>query len=109
MLDYHALAEKTFDYVVEMRRYFHKYPELSRQEVETSKRICQELAGMNVEFKAYPDNTVVAIIDSGKPGKTLLSASPACNTNATGRYNVLPHGIKRMSAFQVVTGIRLPV
>ena len=72
MLDYHALAEKTFDYVVEMRRYFHKYPELSRQEVETSKRICQELAGMNVEFKAYPDNTVVAIIDSGKPGKTLL-------------------------------------
>ena len=72
MVDFKALAEKNFDYVVSMRRHFHMHPELSRQEVETSKRICEELASMGIEYKAYPDNTVIGIIDSGKPGKTVL-------------------------------------
>ena len=72
MIDFKALAEEKFDYVVSMRRHFHKHPELSRKEFETSKRICEELEAMGVEYKAYPDNTVVAIIDTGKPGKTVL-------------------------------------
>ena len=67
-----ALAEKNHDYVVEMRRYFHRHPELSTQEVNTSKKICEELEKMGIPYKAYPDYTVIATIDSGKPGKTVL-------------------------------------
>ena len=32
------LVEKYRDYVIEMRRHFHKYPELSFEEVETTKK-----------------------------------------------------------------------
>lgn len=71
-MDLKALAEKNHDYVVEMRRYFHRHPELSTQEVNTSKKICEELEKMGIPYKAYPDYTVIATIDSGKPGKTVL-------------------------------------
>ena len=72
MLDFKALAEKNHDYVVEMRRYFHAHPELSRQEVNTSKKICEELDKMGVPYEAYEDYSVIATLDSGKPGKTVL-------------------------------------
>lgn len=71
-MDLKALAEKNHDYVVEMRRYFHRHPELSTQEVNTSKKICEELEKMGIPYKAYPDYTVIATIDSGKRGKTVL-------------------------------------
>ena len=71
-MDLKTLAEKNHDYVVEMRRYFHRHPELSTQEVNTSKKICEELEKMGIPYKAYPDYTVIATIDSGKPGKTVL-------------------------------------
>ena len=71
-MDLKALAEKNHDYVVEMRRYFHRHPELSTQEVNTSKKICEELEKMGIPYKAYSDYTVIATIDSGKPGKTVL-------------------------------------
>ena len=71
-MDLKALAEKNHDYVVEMRRYFHRHPELSTQEVNTSKKICEELEKMGIPYKAYPDYTVIVTIDSGKPGKTVL-------------------------------------
>ncbi|MGI5889137.1 MAG: M20 metallopeptidase family protein [Oscillospiraceae bacterium] len=72
MADFKALAAENQGYVVEMRRYFHKHPELSRKEVETSRKVCSELEKMGVPYKAYPDYTVTAVIDSGKPGKTVL-------------------------------------
>lgn len=71
-MDLKALAKKNHDYVVEMRRYFHRHPELSTQEVNTSKKICEELEKMGIPYKAYPDYTVIATIDSGKRGKTVL-------------------------------------
>ena len=71
-MDLKALAEKNHDYVVEMRRYFHRHPELSTQEVNTSKKICEELEKMGIPYEAYPDYTVIATIDSGKRGKTVL-------------------------------------
>ena len=71
-MDLKALAEKNHDYVVEMRIYFHRHPELSTQEVNTSKMISEELEKMGIPYKAYPDYPVIATIDSGKPGKTVL-------------------------------------
>ena len=72
MINFNEIAKKNHDYVVEMRRYFHMHPELSTQEVNTSKRICEELDKMGIPYTAYPDYTVIGVIDSGKPGKTVL-------------------------------------
>lgn len=72
MIDFKKLAEQNHDYVVQMRRHFHMYPELSTQEVNTSKTICEELEKMGIPYNSYPDYTVIGIIDSGKPGKTVL-------------------------------------
>ena len=57
-MDLKALAEKNHDYVVEMRRYFHRHPELSTQEVNTSKKICEELEKMGIK-----DGDTVRILD----------------------------------------------
>ena len=72
MADLKALAQKNHEYVVEMRRHFHRHPEISTQEKETSKRICEELDKMGIPYNTYPDYTVVATIEGGKPGKTVL-------------------------------------
>lgn len=38
-------------YIIELRRHFHRHPELSAHEVETSKRICAELDQMGIPYK----------------------------------------------------------
>ena len=72
MTDLKMLAEKNHEYVVKMRRHFHRYPEISTQEKETSKRICEELDAMGIPYNVYPDYTVIGVLDSGKGGKTVL-------------------------------------
>ena len=72
MIDFKVLAEKNHDYVVEMRRYFHAHPELSTKEANTSKKICEELDKLGLPYNTYPDYTVIATVDSGKEGKTIL-------------------------------------
>ncbi|MCR4893670.1 MAG: amidohydrolase [Eubacteriales bacterium] len=72
MIDFKSLAKKNHRYTVEMRRYFHEHPELSQKEVNTAKKICEELEKMGIPHKEYEDYTVIATIDSGKPGKTIL-------------------------------------
>ena len=66
------LGEKYADYCVSMRRYFHQHPELSRQEVETSKRVKEELDKMGLAWRAIADNGVLCDIGGKKPGKCIL-------------------------------------
>ena len=40
------LGKKHENYIVELRREFHRFPELSLEEVETTKRIVRELTAM---------------------------------------------------------------
>ena len=66
-------TEQLFPYVQELRREFHRQPELSFKEFRTSRRIQEELAKMDVPFAVIPDTTnVVAEIKGGRPGKTIL-------------------------------------
>lgn len=65
------LATQHQDYVVEMRRHFHMYPESSLQEFETCKRIQKELTDIGVPFRVVQDIGVIADIKGGKPGKTV--------------------------------------
>lgn len=67
------LAEKYNDYIVERRRFYHTIPELSFQEVETTKALAEDLKGMGIEVTTFPDYTgLVGLIKGGKPGKTVM-------------------------------------
>lgn len=64
-----AFGKKYSDYVVAKRREFHRMPELSLCEYETSKKIVSELAAIGIEGRIVADTGVLAEIKGGKPGK----------------------------------------
>ncbi|MDO5726272.1 MAG: amidohydrolase [Tissierellia bacterium] len=74
-MDIKAIGKKYVDYVVEMRRWFHKYPELSNQEFETQKKIIEELEKMGIEYEKVAGTGVLATIKGKSPGKTVLLRS----------------------------------
>ena len=58
--------------VVEWRRHFHMYPEVSGKEVETSLYIQKELAAMGIPFETgFFQNAVLGVIEGAKSGKTI--------------------------------------
>src|SRR5690625_7940334 len=58
--------------MVDMRRYLHQHPELSFQETETAKYICNFYDKLGIPYKAnVGGNGVVATLKGGKPGKTV--------------------------------------
>ncbi len=58
-------------YVIDMRREFHMYPELSWKEFETSKRIKRELDLMGISYLSVADPGIVATIEGAKSGRTI--------------------------------------
>ena len=59
--------------VVELRRSFHRRPEVSFGETETSVRIAERLRELGLELKRCPTPTgAVALLDTGRPGKTVM-------------------------------------
>ena len=67
------LAEKYNDYIIERRRFYHTIPELSFEEVETTKAIAEDLKSMSIEVTTFPDyNGLVGHIRRGKSGKTVM-------------------------------------
>lgn len=72
-MDIKSLSEKYNDYIVEQRRYFHANPELSFEEVETTKVIKKQLEDMGMEVHTFPDyHGVLGYIRTGKNGKTVM-------------------------------------
>ncbi len=64
-----ALGEET----VRTRRDFHKHPEIAFEEVRTSGVIAERLESLGLDVRREVGKTgVVAVLDSGKPGKTVL-------------------------------------
>lgn len=78
------LSEKYKDYIINQRRWFHMHPELSMQEVKTTKHIVSELKSMGIEVHTFSDfRGAVGIIRGSKPGKTVMlradiDALPIC-------------------------------
>ena len=61
------------DEVLELRRHFHRHPEMSFSEHETSRQLGERLRQLGLELKPCPTETgVVALLDTGKPGKTVM-------------------------------------
>ncbi|MCL2007611.1 MAG: M20 family metallopeptidase [Treponema sp.] len=59
-------------YIIELRRHFHRYPEISLNEFNTAKKIEEELGGMGIEFKRVGETGVLGILRGEKEGKTIL-------------------------------------
>jgi amidohydrolase len=66
-------AEAIFNTVREIRRHIHANPELSFNETETSKYICEQLEKLGLEYKSgYVKTGIVALIKGKNPGKKVL-------------------------------------
>ena len=67
------LIEQYKGYVQDWRRYFHKHPELSNEEFETTKTLAKELESMGVEVHVDTARGIglIGIIRGGKPGKAI--------------------------------------
>lgn len=70
-MDIKSLGKKYKDYVIEMRREFHMYPESSFEEFRTSKRIKEELDKLNIPYEELAGTGVLASIKGAKEGKTV--------------------------------------
>ena len=64
-----ALSEEIEAKVIQWRRHFHQYPELSNREFKTAAKIEEILRKLDVEIKTQVAHTgVVALLKGGKPG-----------------------------------------
>lgn len=68
-----VLTETDLEEMVALRRDFHAHPELAFEEVRTSKIVADKLREYGLEPQTGVGKTgVVAMIEGGKPGKTVL-------------------------------------
>lgn len=66
-------AQENYDYVVELRRHFHRHPELSAKEYQTAERIEKELDQLGIVHKRVGDTGVYGEIHgTGKGEKTII-------------------------------------
>ncbi len=70
-MDVRALVKNVKDYVIDLRREFHMYPERSGEEFRTSKRVKEELNKLGIPHTTAGGTGVVGIIKGEKPGKTV--------------------------------------
>lgn len=70
-MDIKAMVEEQFPYMVELRRHFHRNPEPSTQEKETSERVARELTQMGIPCDVLDNYGVVGHIYGSAPGKVL--------------------------------------
>ncbi len=71
-MDVKKLYDGCEAYMIEMRRWFHRHPELSLKETNTSQKIQEELKGMGIPYQVLAPNCgVAATIKGGKEGKTI--------------------------------------
>lgn len=68
------IVESNYDEVVSIRKYLHKYPELSEQEYETSRYIEKFLDKLGVEYKKVAQTGLFAFIKNGKGKKLAFRA-----------------------------------
>ena len=69
--DWKALAKEQESFVLSFWKELHAHPELSGEEKWTSGRIAQELTSLGVPFTVIENYSLVAVLDTQKPGKRL--------------------------------------
>ncbi|WCL47960.1 M20 metallopeptidase family protein [Leptospira sp. GIMC2001] len=67
------VSDQRYQEMVSNRRTIHKHPELKYEEVQTAKFVEKHLTTLNFTYEGgIAETGIVCLIDSGKPGKTLL-------------------------------------
>lgn len=62
-------SEELYEKVVEWRRHFHQYPELSNREFDTAAMVAEHLRGLGMEVETEVAHTgVVGVLRGGMPG-----------------------------------------
>lgn len=70
-MNFKDVLVKQEEYVRNLRREFHMYPETSWNEKRTSKRIKDELEKIGISYQEYADTGVAAVIEGSSTGKTV--------------------------------------
>ncbi len=66
------LSEQIENEVIQLRRHFHQYPELSNREFNTAKKIAEELRKLGLKVDTGMAVTgVIGVLEGGKPGPTI--------------------------------------
>lgn len=71
-MDFLKMIQDQEQQLIDYRRHFHQYPELSGVEYETLNTIKAELKKMNIEFIHIPDGGIIGFIGDKAKGKTIL-------------------------------------
>ncbi|WP_045539364.1 M20 family metallopeptidase [Clostridium botulinum] len=66
------IADEYENYVIDLRRYFHSYPECSWDEKNTSKKIKSELNKFDIPFESIANTGILVNIKGKETGKTVL-------------------------------------
>src|SRR5258708_22955714 len=85
--------------LIEWRRHFHQYPELSNQEFKTGQRIADHLKSLGIEVQ-YPvaKTGVVGILKGAKPG-TVVALRADMDALPLNERNALPFASKEKTNF----------
>lgn len=85
--------------VIEWRRDFHEFPELSNREFKTAEKIALKLRGMGLKVDQGMAKTgVIAVLDTGKPGPTVGLRADTDALPVTER-NDLPYRSRETSTY----------
>src|SRR5256885_5097243 len=69
-------SKSVLDDVVDLRRHFHKHPEVSFSEHETTLYLKERLRELGLDLEACPTETgAVALLYTCRPGKTVMLRS----------------------------------
>lgn len=68
-----ALSQKYSNYIIDLRKYFHAYPELSFSEILTAEKIEKELISMGLHPIRIGKTGVSAIINGAVPAETVIA------------------------------------
>ena len=61
-MEVYKLVKENEEYIKNLRRYFHQYPELSWEEKNTTKKIAEELEKLGIEYNLLPKTGLIATI-----------------------------------------------
>jgi len=85
--------------VIEWRRHFHQYPELSNREVKTAALVAEHLKKLGIEVQTGVAKTgVIGLLKSGKPGPVIALRADMDALPVTER-NSLPFASKEKAVF----------
>lgn len=74
MTDFLSEIKDLFEYTRDLRKDFHRHPELGFQEVRTAGIVARELTDLGLEVSTGVGKTgVVAILEGGRPGPVVLA------------------------------------